>query len=127
MSDDEFVPTNDFETTLVAVQTGHTPLASLLQAFMENDIAIPSAQEVMPDGTGMDPVFYDKEGIQMLAAYTSLDRAKCVSDVARYCLVMKGRQFLERMPPEYGLVINPGFKVGFDVSPTGIQEILGNF
>ena len=40
---------------------------------------------------------------------------------------MNAFDLLRRMPPEYGIVINPGADVGFDLPPGGIQDIVKDF
>jgi hypothetical protein len=123
----QFEPKNPLEFALADAQSGNRTIAEFLPTFLDSQIAIPSSQIVEQDGRGMSPVFFDKNGIQMVAAFTELDRALTVSNLAHYCLTMKGRELLIRMPPGYGLVINPGFDVGFDIAPEGIQEILRDF
>lgn len=44
-----------------------------------------------------------------------------------YCISMNAFDLLRRMPPEYGIVINPGADVGFDLPPGGIQDIVKDF
>jgi hypothetical protein len=123
----EFIPESSFEESLCAAQAGKIRTDELIREFLENDVAVPSSTEVLADGSGMSPVFYDKDGVSMAAVFTSLERAKRVSSIATYCLQINVKQLLHRMPSDVGLVINSGYTVGFDISPSGIREILGEF
>jgi hypothetical protein len=67
----------------------------------------------MPDGSGMTPLLFDKNGVQMLGVFTSLARVELFKDKTPYCLSMKGSELLARIPSGYGLVVNPGFDKGF--------------
>ena len=80
---------------------------------MNADLSVPSGSEVMPDGSGLAPLLFEKNGIQMLGVFTSLSRVKMFKDKTPYCLSMNGSDLLSRMPSGYGLVINPGFDKGF--------------
>jgi hypothetical protein len=36
-------------------------------------------------------------------------------------------EVLRRVPGGYGVVVNPGTSLGFEISPAGLQEILKDF
>ena len=116
---EKFNPLNDFEWSLLAAKENKISVEIFLQKFVRSILALP--QE---DGSGFEPVLFDKIGISMLAAFTDKTRASYLSDIARYCLEMNGLEVLRRIPPGYGLVVNPGFGVGFELSPEGIAEIV---
>jgi hypothetical protein len=120
-------PLNDLETVLLQARAGEVPVSRLMQMLVEAELAVPSAGEVMPDGGGFRPVLFPKEQVQMLAAFTDRSRIGTLTDLAPYCLTMKGRDLLKRMPPGCGIVINPGSTVGFDIAPDGIRRILDDF
>ena len=88
---------------------------------------MPSAAEVMKDGSGFESLLFTKEQVRMLACFTDKARIGEFTSLTPYCLVMKGRELLRRIPLGYGLVVNPGTKEGFDISPEGIAKILQDF
>ncbi|WP_448631721.1 SseB family protein [Cellulomonas soli] len=65
-------------------------------------------------------MLFDRDGVPMLAVYTSWQR---VGSVASYAMTMTGEQVLSRMPPGVGLVVNPGHAEGFEMPPEGIVKM----
>ena len=119
---------NEFETAVEKARSGALTMQALLRQMMDADLALPSATEVMRDGTGFQPLLFPKENAQMLACFTDKSRLAEYISLAPYCLVMKGRELLSRVPPGYGLVVNPGTSsLGFDVSPEGVTKIREDF
>ena len=120
----EFRPLNDFELALEQAKDGRLEVRELLRVLVSSELAVPSAEEVMADGSGFSPLLFNKNGVQMLACFSDKSRVGEFADMTSYCLVMKGRELLSRMPPGYGLVINPGLTVGFDMTPDGISRLI---
>ncbi len=118
---------NNLEVALQKAQAGQLAVPELLAVLMDSEVAVPSATAVLADGSGMQPLMFPKNGVQMLACFTEKNRIGEFSSVAPYCLVLKGRDLLRRVPPGYGLVVNPGTSTGFDVSPHGIAKIVKDF
>jgi len=63
----------------------------------------------------------------MMAVFTDIERAKRTAEHAKYCLRMTGKDRLQRMPPDFGIVVNPGFIAGLDISADGIRRIRKDF
>ena len=124
---DDFVPINQLERALVNVQAGHIGMPNFLGLFSRSDIAVPSAGEVRPDWDGFQPLLFNKNGVEMVACFTSAERIGSFGRTAPYCLSIKGTEFMRRMPPGYGLVVNPGYPAGFDIHPDGLRRIVTEF
>lgn len=122
-----FVPLNPLESAMVEAQTGTTDIRKVITALIESELAVPSGAEVMQDGSGFQPLLFPKEDVQMVACFTDRSRIGEFASVAPYCLQLNGGDFLRRMPAGYGLVVNPGQSVGFDISPDGIERIVSEF
>lgn len=122
-----FMPLNHLEVALAKAQSGSLPVQGLLQILVDSELAVPSATEVIADGSGFQPLLFPKEKVQMLACFSDKSRIGEFALLTPYCLVMKGRDLLRRMPPGFGLVINPGTSTGFDISPGGIAKIVEEF
>lgn len=120
----EFHPLNDLEVSLLAAKENEISLETFVRQLVRSDLALPTAKEVQSDGSGFEPIIFDKQGSSMLSAFTDKVRVSQLAHIARYCLVMNGLELLRRIPPRYGLVINPGLDVGFELSSEGIAEIL---
>ncbi|MBA3940099.1 MAG: hypothetical protein C0520_02690 [Sphingopyxis sp.] len=102
-------------------------MPNFLRLFSESDVIVPSGSEIMPDGSGFQPVLFDKGGTQMVACFTAMERIGDFSRLAPYCLSINGSEFLQGIPDGYGLVVNPGQSVGFDVTPEGLRQIVVDF
>ena len=124
---EKLIPENDLENMLVEAQEKQVDFREFIKSFLKADLSVPSGSEVMPDGSGMVPLLFEKNGIQMLGVFTSLSRVKLFKDKTPYCLSMKGSELLARTPSNYGLVVNPGFDKGFELPPSGLKEILKDF
>lgn len=123
----DFLPLNKLEEELLDTQRGSKPAGEFVQLLWSSDLALPTANEVKDDGSGLSPILFDKLGANMLATFTSKERMGHLPQLAKYCLVLKGAEVLRRMPTGYGLVVNPGLEVGFEISPAGITEIISKF
>jgi hypothetical protein len=122
-----FEPKNELEVGLVEAQSGRLSVPDLMRLLVKSELAVPSAGEVLEDGSGFQPLLFPKDQIQMLASFSDKERIGEFASMAPYCLVLKGRDLLHRMPPGYGLVVNPGSPIGFDISPEGIANVLRDF
>jgi hypothetical protein len=119
-----FEPLNDLEIALVEARGGRLPVQKLLHLMAAADLAVPSAGAVGADGSGFRPLLFPKERVQMLAVFTDKSRVGEYAEMTPYVLQMKGRDLLRRMPPDHGIVVNPGSAVGFDISPEGIAKLV---
>ncbi len=121
------VPENPLETALVAARKGEIPLAEFLSKLLDSDVAVPSATEVQADGSGFSPVAFEKDGTGMVAVFSSLERASKVGEHAQYALTINARSFFGMLLADVGVVLNPGFDEGIDVSPDGVARLLRDF
>lgn len=122
-----FTPANDIEVALVQAQRKEIPLQGFIAKLVTTDLALPSGREVLADGSGFQPVLFDKNGVNMVAVFTDKARVRASSCATFFCLTMNAMSLFKRMPREYGIVINPGFEAGLDISPAGIGEIVRDF
>jgi hypothetical protein len=95
----------------------------VLGAFLAAQVVVPSGEAVSDGFGGFVPVLYEREGVPILAVFTSLDRATVVSAMAPFAVTMTGRELVDRMPPDYGIVVNPGHGEGFDMSPQSVAGL----
>lgn len=78
---------------------------------------------VGPRPGGFDPVYFDRGGVPMLAAFTSFELTAHVTELAQHALTMTGRDLVLRMPPGQGIVVNPGHDVGFEILPVAMAHV----
>lgn len=122
-----FVPVIHFESALLQAEEGRGSITELMRLLVDSDLVLPSAGEVMQDGSGFQPLLFPKEKSQMVACFSDKSRIGEFAAMAPYCLVMNERDVLRRIPSGYGLVINPGTSTGFDIAPEGIAKIVKDF
>lgn len=89
-------------------------------ALLRATLVIPTGGEVGPHFEGFDPVFYARDQTPVLTVFTSLERVRPTTDLATHALTMTGRDLLLRMSSGYGLGVNPGDALGFELSPDGV-------
>jgi hypothetical protein len=122
-----FDPTNDLEVDLQGVQAGTIPLSACLRRLWSADLFVPSSEEIKLDGQKFRPVLVPREGVQMVAVFTSIERAAGLHQVAPHCLKIAAREFLPQTPPIFGIAINPGLPVGLELSPADLQQMIKEF
>ncbi|HEX5709179.1 MAG TPA: SseB family protein [Pyrinomonadaceae bacterium] len=128
-NDDGARPLNDVEKLLLDARDGRAPLADMLGALVSADLYVPSTGEVMQDGSGFTPLLFDsaETGATLTAVFTDPARAAAQAGRAKYLLQVNGRELLRRLPPGYGIVINPGHDVGMEIQPYGVEAIVRDF
>lgn len=116
---------NTVELAIADAKAGRLAMGEMLRALLDAELAIPSGGEVQPDGSGFLPVVFDRNGTQMVACFTARKRVD-LGKMAPWCLTMKGREFLRRVPDGYGVVVNPGGTLGFEIDPDGLRRMLAD-
>lgn len=122
----EFKPENLLESALLLVSQSKLKMDLFLGILAGSEVVLPSAREVQRDGSGFQPLFFQKGHLGMMVACSSLGRIGGLSSKAPYAFVLKGIDLIRRLPPEYGFVVNPGHQVGFDMTPEGVSRLKGD-
>jgi hypothetical protein len=104
---EKLIPENELERLLAHAQLQKSDFREFIRFFLKANIFIPSATEVMPDGTGLEPLLFDKKGTQMLGVFTSAGRVSLYKSHFFFCLSMKARDFIARMPKTSALLLIP--------------------
>ena len=120
-------PSNPLEVGLAQARDGAMPLPAFLRLLLASELAVPSASEVEADGRGLQPLHFDKDGTTMMAVFSGVERAQVFADVAPYVLQTTGRALLGALGPGIGIVVNPTYDLGFDISPEGIASVLRDY
>ena len=118
-----FDPANETETVIADTRAGTRPVGALLPALAEATLYVPSRAEVQADGSGFAPLLLGEAGQPLVAAFTAPDRALLHRDHAEYLLGMPGDAFFRRLPPGYGVVVNPGFAAQLVVDAEAIARL----
>lgn len=116
---------NDLEKALYKVQNNKIDFSSFIKFFLKNEIVIPSITKI--NNGAFLPVLFNKEAEKMMSAFTSVSLLNLYKKEIKEYMILSGRSLLGQIPEGYGLVINPGYDLGFDISSRGIKSIIHDF
>jgi hypothetical protein len=119
----DFKPENELESAIAETREGIRQVADLMRIIAQSNLFISSKGEVQSDGSGFDPLLFEKDGHPFVAVFSSLSRSGLHSHMAAYVLQMNGREFSLRMPESYGVILNPGYVSQLIIPPTGVSEL----
>jgi hypothetical protein len=120
-------PQTPIETLLKTAMDGQLPIGLFMKAFVASEVVLLTGSLVTPDGSGFDPLLFDKQGVLHVSVFTDMSRVGFHSQQAPHTIRMLMLDVLKRVPGGYGVVINPGTPLGFEISPSGVGEILKDF
>jgi len=123
----ELAPQTPIEALLQSAMDGKTPIGAFMKAFVASDVVLLTGSLVTPDGSGFDPLLFDKQGTLHVAVFTHMERVGFHSQQAPHTIRMQMLEVLKRVPGGYGVVVNPGTSLGLELSAAGIGEILKDF
>lgn len=115
------------EIQLQAAMDGTLPIRSFMQSFVASEVVLLTGSLVTPDGSSFDPLLFDKQGTLHVAVFTDMVRVGIHTQQAPHSIRWRMLDVLRRVPGGYGLVINPGNPLSFEISPAGVGEILRDF
>jgi hypothetical protein len=127
----EFQPENELEQAVVDAKQGDYSLEELMRFIVGSFLYIPSMAEVLASATGeidkdwsgFEPLLFEENNQSLVVAFSSLSRSEKARDQAEYGMKSTGRDFILRLPPGYGFILNPGYVGQFIVPPSGIAEL----
>jgi hypothetical protein len=70
---------------------------------------------------------FNKNKVEIIAILTSKSRTALYSEEFPYCLSIQGKEAIKRIQSSSGLVLNPAYDKGFDISPEGLSKIIRDF
>jgi len=124
---EKLTPNNQLEEYLSNLLSNNLKLIDFFRFFLTANVYIPSASEIKLDGTGFSPLVFNKNKVEMIAIFTSINRTALYSEEFPYCLSIQGKEAIKRIQSSSGLVLNPGYDKGFDISPEGLSKIIRDF
>ena len=63
-------PQTPIETLLQTAMDGKLPIRAFMQAFVASEVVLLTGSLVTPDGSGFDPLLFDKQGVLHVAVFT---------------------------------------------------------
>ncbi len=129
----EFKPNNILEEKLIAVYRKEMKITEFLEILLDSQVIILADRDV--DITGPDMHFNplaitSPMGYDVLAAFTSIERAKkAFSEYPGYdfAVSVDTSWFLQGAYENVGFALNPGWPFGFELSPEGLRQLLMRF
>ena len=116
-------PSNAVEEALVAAQAGQGSGDRVLETLADADLWVPLPRGAT-DTQGALPIMVIDE-VKYVAVYTSEEQFKQCAGEMSYA-VAPGRAFVQTLPPELGLALNPGGNGGLPVPAAALQGMRGD-
>jgi hypothetical protein len=121
----DFNPQNELEEAILAARQGVRSPEEMLDLLAKSDIYVSSKSDFQSDWSGFDPFLVAYEGETYIAVFSSLDRPDPERHQTKHILQIGASDFIKRMVPQYGLVMNPGYFAYFLVPPSALAEYRG--
>jgi len=125
-----FSPVNDLEKKLARIRSGRTTFLKAFNFLMNSMVVVLVNSPKEEGGKEKQLIVRDLEGHPLLAMFTSGERAV---DVIKHhksykqMVKMPGWRAVAALPKNRGLVVNPGWSVGFTVVPGELQKLRERF
>jgi SseB protein N-terminal domain len=116
-----FEPENDIEHQILGARDSGLSGDALMRRIADVDLYVPSTGEVQTDGKGFKPVLLEQNDFTFVAVFTAISRQP--KGMARYMMQTNGRQFFLRLPPDYGVIFNPGYDAQMLLPPHGAAAL----
>ena len=128
-------PRNELEKQLLAAQEGLITSDNLLKILMDSQVFMPVQDEKAPvlniqRSTRAQPLVLSAEdGTPVLVLFSSPERAKpFIEDLPGFQggILEPFTWVLENMGSNYGIALNPGSELGFDMEPETVADLAGS-
>jgi hypothetical protein len=125
-----FSPVNDLEKKLARIRSGRTTFLKAFNFLMNSMVVVLMKPAKEEGGEDKRLVVRSPEGKPLVAIFSSAERASgTLAHHRSYTAVVKmpGWQVISALPDNRGLVVNPGWPVGFTVMPEELQKLRKKF
>jgi hypothetical protein len=117
------VPEGEMELAIANTQRGIQSIHDVIELFLRSKVFVPSGTSISEIGEGLTPLQFDREHETMVAAFCSPERALKFGDLAPYGVLMYGRDLVKWMEDGLGIVVNPGWEIGFEIPVAGVRKL----
>jgi hypothetical protein len=124
---------NELEKQLAAAQSGDITSEDLLNTLLQSQVFMPVEEEkaavlnIQRTNRAQPLVLTAEDGTPILVLFSSPERAKdFTKDYPGYGggLLAEFTWVLEKMGSGYGIALNPGSDLGFDMEPETVESII---
>lgn len=130
-----FEPRNELERSLLAAQDEEISSDDLLNILMNSQVFMPVQDEkptihnTQHSNRAQPLVLTAEDSTPILVLFSSPERAKgFISDYPGFGggILTEFTRVLEKMGRDFGIALNPGLDVGFDMEPEIVNELVDN-
>jgi hypothetical protein len=122
-SEQPFLPCNELELAMTAAEAGRLAIPDFQAILLRSPIYLSSATAIQSDFSGFTPVVFNRLGVEIMACFSAAERAAHVKHRAPYLLQQNAGEFIARILPDLGLVINPGHAVCLELMPPAVKRL----
>ena len=124
---------NELELKLLDARDGRITSEDLLEALLQSQVYMPVQEEkaavlnIQRSARAQPLVLTDENGTPILIIFSSPERSKeFVKDYPGYGdgLLTGFTWIIERMGRDYGIALNPGEDIGFDMEPETVNQLV---
>lgn len=132
---EEFEPRNELEKSLLAAQEEIISSDDLLNILMNSQVFMPvqddkpSLLNIQRSARAQPLVLTAEDSTPILVLFSSPERAReFISDYPGFGggILTEFTWVLERMGRDFGVALNPGLDVGFDMEPETVNDLVDN-
>jgi|GEM_PF-1276458 len=120
---EKFIPENEFEEGIQRAKLQLLPASDLLKKLVSMDVFISSVTEIQQDGSGFTPLLVGSNEQPLVSIFSSINRPTLHRERASYILKMPGDEFILRLPPNYGVIVNPGYESQLVIAPQTASQL----
>lgn len=121
---------NPLEEALAKGQTGEMEQTDVILAFLNSNVLLLSAKDPEQDPeANLEPIALESpDGQPMIAVFSEMSRVPAeVGEQAPYGITVQGATVVNSVTENTGIMLNPGFELGFMIEPSGVQMIRNDF
>ncbi|MCL4207975.1 MAG: SseB family protein [Pirellulaceae bacterium] len=118
-----FSPVNQLEIALLDAKEGRISIQSFWEVLLQSTIFLSSSTEIDSNGMGLKPLLFDRDEETLVAVFTSPERMARFGRISPFCVAVKGQWICEHINTSFGIVLNPGSTVGFELPAVGVRNV----
>jgi hypothetical protein len=113
------------EQGLLALREGRLDIGGVMWTLAASTVYVGTPDAPAEDGTITGTYIVSNEaGASLLPLFTQAELAQRFFDTP-YAVVAEVTNLLSTMPPEAGIVVNPGEEMGFEIPAESVQTLRG--
>jgi hypothetical protein len=120
----EFHPENELEQVILDAKGGSLDVPEFMSVALRSTLYILIRSEVQVEQkyNELAPLLVGQGDHRLVAVFSSPSRASFHGQVATFVLEIDGSDFFQRLPPTYGVSLNPGYSAELSVSSKAISD-----